>query len=131
MEEIIKFAEENGLIVSKESIDLLSKNKNWQKILKELSDEGQMFIEPKILESKLARTKISLAKSDKTVKKTDFEYIAKTRKPNFRVMSEYDVTGQSNSEGKVDDFLRLFRSKFELISKMLKERHNLSPITIF
>ena len=45
-------------------------------------------------------------------------------------MEEYDVTGKSHCEGKKEDFLRLFRSKYKLISSMLKERHNLSPVAI-
>jgi DNA polymerase II small subunit len=130
LKDILDFAESKGLIVSKEAIELLQKNENWKKILTELSNENKMFIEPKVLEEKLARTKISAAKKEVEIRKTRFEAYVKNREPNFRVMSEYDVTGQSNSEGKVDDFLRLFRSKFTLISKMLKERHNLSPVTI-
>ena len=45
-------------------------------------------------------------------------------------MEEYDVTGKSNSSGKVDDFLKLFRNKYELLSGMLKNRHNLNPIPL-
>ncbi|MFA5763670.1 MAG: hypothetical protein WC915_02570 [archaeon] len=130
MKDILEFAENKGLIVSKESMALLQNNDNWKKILEELSTENKMFITPQILEEKLARTKISQVRKEVEIKQTRFNAFAKDREPNFRVMSEYDVTGQSNSEGKKEDFLRLFRSKFNLISKMLKERHNLSPITI-
>ncbi|MDD3083800.1 MAG: hypothetical protein PHP82_02145 [Candidatus ainarchaeum sp.] len=130
MEEIIRFAESKGLFISKQSVELLSKNDNWKKILEELFEEGQFMIEPKILERKLARTKISQLSTKVEIRKTNFSPQAKDRAPNFRVMQEYDVTGQSNSEGKVEDFLRLFRSKFKLLSNMLKERHNLSPIEI-
>ncbi len=130
MKEIVNFAEEKGLIISREAINLLAKNENWKKILEELSEEGHMIVEPLILEKKLARTKISQTRVEVEIRKTSFNAQAKDRAPNFRVMTEYDVTGQSNSEGKVEDFLRLFRSKFKIISGMLKERHNLSPIEI-
>jgi len=115
LEEIISFAEKNGLVVSKECLDLLANNKDWEKILLELADEGFFFIEPFLLEKKLLRTKISQAKPEIEIRKTSFSPQAKDRSPNFRIMSEYDVTGQSNTEGKVDDFLRLFKSKLFLL----------------
>jgi len=130
VEEIIKFASEHGLMVSKEAMNLLNANKNWKKILEELASEGQLFIEPKNLEQKLARTKMSTSIKEKTINEPNFIAQAKHRAPNCHIMEEYDVTGKSNSEGTVDDFLRLFRSKFKLLSKMLKERHNLIPIEI-
>ncbi|MFA6268376.1 MAG: metallophosphoesterase, partial [archaeon] len=129
-QEILSFSEQSGLMLSKDSIDLLAQNLHWKKILEELASEGQFFVEPAILEKKLARTKLSQVVTEVEVRKTSFIAQARDRAPNFRVMSEYDVTGQSSSEGKVDDFLRLFRSKFDLISKMLKERHNMTPVPI-
>ena len=59
MEEIVNFAEKLGLMVSKEATELLAANKNWKKILEELASEGQLFIEPKILDKKLLRTKMA------------------------------------------------------------------------
>lgn len=128
--EIMTFAETRALMLSKDSIDLLAKNESWKKILQELADEGQFFVDPAALEKKLSRTKLASVIESVEVRKVSFNAQAKDRAPNFRVMSEYDVTGQSSSEGKVADFLRLFRSKFELLSGMLKTRHNLSPIPI-
>ncbi len=130
MQDILLYAEKKGLVLSKESINLLVENNDWEKILDELVNEGLVFIEPKNIELKLSRTKLDQVKKEVEIKHTRFDAFAKNRTPNFRIMTEYDVTGQSLSEGKVDDFLRLFRSKFNLIYGMLKKRHNLSPITI-
>ncbi|MEI7960933.1 MAG: metallophosphoesterase [archaeon] len=128
--EILSFAENSGLILSKESVPLLAQNEDWKKILTELTQEGSFFIDPVILEKKLSRTKFSQLAPEVEIRRASFTAQAKDRAADFRVMKEYDVTGQSCSEGKIDDFLRLFRSKFELLSNMLKMRHNLSPITI-
>jgi len=128
--EIITFAESSGLILSNESIDLLIQNDHWKKILEELSAEGVFFIEPNLLEKKLARTKISQLVPEVEIRKASFIAQAKDRAADFHVMKEYDVTGQSSSEGKVEDFLRLFRSKFSLLSGMLRARHNLTPVPI-
>jgi len=117
-------------MLSKDSITLLSKNEDWKKILEELSVEGHFFVEPVMLEKKLSRTKFASVVENVEVRKASFIAQARDRAPNFRVMAEYDVTGQSSSEGKVGDFLRLFRSKFELLSTMLKARHNMAPTPI-
>ncbi|MFA6065029.1 MAG: metallophosphoesterase [archaeon] len=128
--DILKYAEVSGLMLSKDAVALLAQNNTWKQILDELVAEGNFFVEPIVLEKKLARTKLSQVADEVEVRKVSFTAQAKDRAPNYRVMEEYDVTGKSSSEGKVDDFLRLFRSKYELLSSMLKARHNLSPIPI-
>ncbi|MCX6804278.1 MAG: metallophosphoesterase [Candidatus Diapherotrites archaeon] len=125
--EVLSFAENIGLMLSKSAVYLLVKNDCWKEILKELFNEGVFFVDPNVLEKKLSRTKLAQVTQEVEVRKASFIAQAKDRAATFRVMEEYDVTGKSNSEGKVDDFLRLFRSKFELLSSMLKTRHNLSP----
>jgi DNA polymerase II small subunit/DNA polymerase delta subunit B len=130
VEEIINFAESKGLFISKDVLGLLEKNSDWKKILEELIVEGNFIIDEKVLGKKISRTKMSNVIQEVEIRKTNFSPQAKDRSPDFKIMSEYDVSGQSNSEGKVDDFLRLFRSKFKLLSTMLKERHNLNPIEI-
>lgn len=125
--EIISAADSLGLMLSKDSIDLLSQHSDWKSVLNEFASEGTLFIDPAALEKKLVRTKLSQTVTEVEVRKASFVAQAKERAASFRVMEEYDVTGKSSSEGKLDDFLRLFRSKFELLSSMLKERHNLSP----
>lgn len=128
--EVLGFAERLGLILNKDSAELLSNNKDWKEILEELSSEGNFLINSSLLEKKIHRTKFSSVFESVEIKKASFVAQAKDRAPNFRIMEEYDVTGKSNSSGKVDDFLRLFRSKYELLSNMLKTRHNLNPITL-
>jgi DNA polymerase II small subunit len=130
VEDILEYAEKKKLIVSKGSISLLKNHKDWKKVLDKLAEEGQLFVEPALLEKKIARTKMSQTKPDVEIRKNSFNAQAKERAPDFHIMEEYDVTGKSHSEGMVDDFLRLFRSKFKLLSTMLKERHNLNPVEI-
>lgn len=130
-QEVLSSADNLGLILSKESIELISKEENWKEILEEFSSEGVFVVEPLALEKKLARTKLAQVVPEKVeVLKRSFVAFASERTPDFRVMEENDVTGKSLSSGTVDDFLRLFRSKFDLLSTMLKQRHNLSPIPI-
>ena len=130
MKEIIEYADSKGLIVSKESAELLSKNGEWKKILDSVAEDGTMMVDNRVLEKKIARTKLARTVKPVEIRKTRFKAQARDRAPDFRVMEEYDVTGSSSSEGTVDDFLRLFRSKFELLSNMLSTRHNLSPVPL-
>jgi len=129
-QEIASFANDNGLIVSKEVSLLLAKQSDWKKTLKEFIDEGSIIVDVAALEKKVTHTKMSSLVEEVEVRKSRFNAFAKDRTPNFHVMKEYDVTGQSHSQGKMQDFLRMFRSKYDLLSKMLKERHNLTPIEI-
>jgi DNA polymerase II small subunit len=126
--EILEYANKKNIMLSKDSIGLLKEKKDWKEIIDYFLEKGYLFIEPKLLEKKISRTKFSDIEVE--VRKTRFNAQAKDRAPDFKIMKEFDVTGQSHSEGKVEDFLRLFRSKFKLLSSMLKERHNLSPIEI-
>ena len=130
VQSILNCAEKLGLILDKDSTQLLEKNDNWEDILTQLAKEGNFIINPNILEKKLNRTKMASIVETVEVRKASFIAQAKDRAPNFRVMEEYDVTGKSNSNGKVDDFLKLFRSKYELLSNMLKSRHNLNPVPL-
>ena len=52
MEEIITFAEKEGLVVSKEAVKILE-NKNWKRVLKEMAKEGTFIVDEKQLEKKL------------------------------------------------------------------------------
>ena len=130
LQEIFDFIEAKGMVASKEAAQLLATRENWREILEELALEGNFFLEQGTLEKKLARTKMSQAVEKVEVKRAGFTAQARDRAPNFHIMEEYDVTGKSSSEGTVADFLKLFRSKFELLSTMLRARHNLSPIEI-
>ena len=129
-QEIANFADEKGVIISKDALELLLTKTDWKEIIEELSKSDNPIINKDVLQKKMLKTKFSGVMPEVEIRKTRFNAYAKERKPNFRIMSEYDVTGQSHCEGKKEDFLRLFRSKYKLISDMLKERHNLSPVEI-
>ncbi|MFH1587784.1 MAG: metallophosphoesterase [Candidatus Diapherotrites archaeon] len=61
------------------------------------------------------------------IKKTRFNSVAKDAKPNLRILKNYDVTNQSNSNGTIENFLGLFHDKFNSLTKILKKRTNLNP----
>ena len=119
-QEIANFADEKGVIISKDALELLLTKTDWKETIEELSQTDNPIINKDTLLKKMLKTKFSGVMPEVEIRKTRFNAYAKDRKPNFRIMSEYDVTGQSHCEGKKEDFLRLFRSKYKLISNMLK-----------
>jgi DNA polymerase II small subunit len=130
LKEIMDYAEKTNTMISKDALPLLASVENWKKIMEEISAEGSFMINESILEKKLMRTKMASAIPDDIPEIKNFDAQAKDRAPNFRILEEYDVTNKSLSRGKVSDFLRMFRSKFEILGAMLRTRHSLHPVEI-
>jgi DNA polymerase II small subunit len=128
--EITNFADKKGIIISKDALDVLIKKPDWKEIIQIASKTDNPIINKDVLSKQMLKTKFSGVQPEVEIIKSRFNAYVKDRTPNFRIMDEYDVTGKSHCEGKKEDFLRLFRSKYKLISAMLQERHNLSPIKI-
>ena len=59
IKDVLNFAERLGVILNKDSSQLLLKNSDWKIILEELSSEGNFIITPALLEKKICRTKLS------------------------------------------------------------------------
>ena len=125
--EIIGYAQEKSLILNKGALDLLEKAVNFREIINELEKENILFAEEQHIRPKIARPKFSPAEKKITIEKTGFQAEAKGMPKKLRVLHDYDVTGQSCSEGTVKNFLELFRGKYDLLSEMLKKRHALQP----
>ena len=125
--EITSYAEQKNMFLGKESIELLEKTENFREIINELEKENILFIEPRHITPKIAKPKISTIEKTVVVNGKGFKAEAMGMEKNLRVLKEYDVTGQSCSEGTVKNFLDLFQRKFDLLSEMLKKRHALTP----
>jgi len=125
-QEILNFVSANQLFIDKEALGILSTKKEWKPVMEELVKEEILFISRKDIEGKLVKTKLGVMHSEhiaqKKIEKKTEEYDF-----NYRLMSEYDITNQSYSNGTIQDFLSLFRDKFITLKKMLLSRHTLSP----
>ncbi len=122
--QILDFVSHGQALIGKEALELLAARDDWKQILEELAKEKTDFIKSQDIEAKLVKTKLAVEE--------EFKPSKIERKPtqwdfNYRIMSEYDVTSQSYSNGTVEDFLNLFRDKFQTLKKMLQARHTLSP----
>ncbi len=126
--EIVNYASEKKAFVDEKAIELLKDQKNFREIIDTLLKEGIFFINSEAVGKKLIKTRLDgLGPNKVTVENKGFKPIAKEHDGKIRVLSKYDVTGQSKSEGKTENFLHYFRRKFELLSQILKRRQGLSP----
>ncbi len=121
--EITEYAEKHNILLSKEAIPLLKEN-NFREIIDQLVKENELFVSEETVRKKIAG---SLENPLVEVRNTSFKPESKEVESRLRLMTEYDVTGQSCSEGTVENFLELFRSKYKLLKEILEKRHTLSP----
>tara|TARA_Y100000310_G_scaffold343831_2_gene453355 strand:- start:10619 stop:12139 length:1521 start_codon:yes stop_codon:yes gene_type:complete len=123
---IVDFCNDKHQFIDKGSIDLLEKEERWEEILNEIKDP---VVSAEKVKSLLANreSKLSKVKQETVVKKSGFKAIAKEVESDFRIMTEYEVTGQSKSEGKVKDFLNYFSDKYTFLSGLLKNRTGFNP----
>lgn len=125
---VVEYAAGKNALLAGKAVELLSGQGNFREIIDELLGEGSFVIDFAAVEKKLLRTKIDAGPVKKAVvERKRFRPAAKETEANFRVLKQYDVTGQSRSEGKVKDFLQYFQRKFELLSGILRKRHTISP----
>ncbi|MBI4052452.1 MAG: metallophosphoesterase [Candidatus Diapherotrites archaeon] len=125
---ILAFAGGKQLLLSPQALEILAERQDFQKILEELAAENVFMVREEDVKRKTVKTKISLVDEQTvSVQFSKFKPVAKDIQPNFRVFEETDVTNKSCSEGKVSDFLNLFRSKFEILGNVLKARPGFLP----
>lgn len=110
-QEIIKYAKENHLILTEDSLRHLSSH-NYKEIISQLKEKDILFVQEKdILNLKLREKKENHTK-------------------NFYILDKYDITGKNYSQGSIQDFHKLFLDKYEKISKIIKTRPNFEHSTI-
>ncbi len=128
--EVIDYATQKNIIITLDAVQVLLEKENFKQVLDELIEKNNYLIDTKIVQDYLIRkeTKIELQK-EVEVYSNFFKPIARELKPNYRILQEFDVTGQSNSEGIIEDFVSLFRDKFDSLKNVLKKRIGLNPKT--
>lgn len=126
--EIIKYASEKNALIDEKAIDLLKDRDNYQEIIDELLNEEKFIINKEAVEKKILRTKLSTVdKKQVVIENTSFRPIAKEYDGKIKELPKMEVTGQSKSEGKTQNFIDYFRRKYELLSQILKRRQGLNP----
>lgn len=129
---VMNYALENGAVVSLKAIELLEQAENFEEILDELIKEQSFVIEEEQVMEKIlkSKTKLGAVEEELEIKPASLKAAAKESSANYKILHDLDVTGKSFSEGKVQDFLRLFQDKFVFLESLLKKRPGLEAIPI-
>ena len=130
--EVIEYAAEKGILIEPNAIALLSSLKDYREMINDFLEKGELTIDEKKIKASLLRkeTKIKGVEETVIVRKSGFNAEARDLDPKLRIMEEYDITGKSYSEGKLKDFLSLFRDKFQFLSSVLRRRQGFDPRAI-
>lgn len=126
---IVTYAASQELLLSNQALEQLSQRDDYEKLIDELVKKNVMVAsEEQVLAVIMQQGKLAVLPI-KSEKETALEKVESlTSSPiHYRILSDLDVTGQSNSEGKVADFLHLFREKYEFVHDLLRRRQGLDP----
>ena len=127
--EIIDFVSERNLIIEPKAVEMLCKEPFFQEFIEEFAKEQKFVIDFNSLEQKIvqSKTKLGFVAQEVEIRQTDFKPAAKDYSPDLRELTDYNITNQSYSMGKVKDFIAMFQDKFESTQQMFKGRENISP----
>ncbi len=114
-EEVISYFRGKGKLVSPDALEKIEQHQNPLQFCEEIIGR---------LEGPWVTLDALTPPAPKVVveKPVSFRAPAEGIKPRLKIFDEYDVTGNSTSEGKVEDFVELFRDRFRRLSRILKER---------
>ncbi len=122
------FFAERKIMIAKEALDYISSRPDPISYAEAVieKNEGKKFLT--LDDVKLETAKVDLVKRDDEDERieaffpVEFKPVAKDIEPRVKIFDELDVTGKSNSDGEVSDFVNYFRDRFERISDILKQR---------
>ena len=123
---VLDKAKQFDLLLDNDAAGILGERSDFELILRRLAENNEWFVSAARAKEefeRLDREARTHSTGDESKKSGAFE----RPKLNFRILSQYDVTEQSFSEGTVKNFLEYFRKKFSVLSEMLRKRHGLSP----
>jgi DNA polymerase II small subunit len=126
--EIVEYASRKNAFIDESALEILIKQEDFSGLIDQIMEDGVFFINREAVEKKVLAGQMPDA-GQKTciVQSPGFRSLAKESGSKIKVLKGHDVTGQSKSEGKVENFLGYFRRKFELLSRILKQRQGFSP----
>ncbi len=111
---IIEYAKTKNIIITENALRCLNIS-NYKKIINKLCENKKVFVNmddvKQIINEEITEDDYCLDK-------------------DFQILEEYDVTNKNLSQGKVEDFLNLFLDKYDVLSKIIKQRDGISYIPI-
>ncbi|MBN2127496.1 MAG: metallophosphoesterase [Candidatus Diapherotrites archaeon] len=125
--QVVEFAAGKNILLDLESTKILSEQENFEEIIDSFLKENKTVLNAVEVNERINSEKTKIEPQEKIiVKKTRFNSIAKDSSSNLKILTEFDVTNQSNSSGKVENFLSLFRDKYTFLKGVLSKRSQLN-----
>lgn len=123
--EVVEYCNEKSVIVESKAAELLSSQKDFKKIVDGLLEENIFIFSESIVRKKLLEKSFGIEQIQRViVKDKSFSPLALETEPRYRVISGLE-SEKNLRTGKIEDFLGMFREKFEFLSSVLKKRTNL------
>ncbi|MFC2175027.1 DNA-directed DNA polymerase II small subunit [archaeon] len=121
-EELLTAFREKGLFVTPDALEAIMAKPEPMKFAAEAMER---VAGPWVRKEDLEEKKPEAKKFELNLRKA-FNPAAKEIAAEVNVFDEQDVTGKSTSEGKVGDFVALFRDRYEALAKILRVRGNMA-----
>lgn len=128
--DIISKFEENGMILTSHGLDrIISNTLNLDEVIKKAKERNVWLISDEFI-VEFIDDRFKKFEKDVGLKKTK-RILSKETDSELKIYKDYDVTGKSTCEGKIEDFLIYFNQKYENIKEILRERPYMrSPVPI-
>lgn len=125
-EEILEYTQKKGLMINSKALERLQ-GQNYSAILDSLSEENHFIIDEPTVERKIKQfpnetQKQSLLSQTTESITTKPIPLSKEYSPHYKILHHLNYSGQSDSKGKMSDFLSLFQDKYQFLSGELKNR---------
>lgn len=122
--EIIDFFQKNGMLIQPDAVELIIARGGVRECYGILE---RMEEKPLIVSADIIRRYLTEDFAEKTTAASRKEVFVvqeeKVRRRDFKILR--DVTGNSTCEGKIEDFVQLFRNRFEKLSAFLRKRQEM------
>ncbi len=118
--EIIDFFQKNGMLIQPDAVELIVARGGLgecRNILDRM-EEKPLIVSADIIRKYLAEEMPAKIKREVVIVEEE-----KVRREDFKILR--DVTGNSTCEGKIEDFVQLFRNRFEKLSVFLRKRQEM------
>ncbi|HLC36200.1 MAG TPA: DNA-directed DNA polymerase II small subunit [archaeon] len=126
--QIINYVSEKNAIINQNAVQLLSGVENFESVLDRILETNFIVDEKQVEKYLVEETKlIKKEKKEFNEKGKEFNAKAENIEADFRILDEFDVTGKSSSEGKVENFLEFFHDKFNFLKTSFDNRSGFNP----
>src|SRR3989344_5436802 len=124
----VEEAKKKNAIINQNAVQLLSGVENFESVLDRILETNFIVDEKQVEKYLVEETKlIKKEKKEFNEKGKEFNAKAENIEADFRILDEFDVTGKSSSEGKVENSLDFFHDKFNFLKTSFDNRSGFNP----